>query len=203
MIFDLLLTLLKKSRVARDLFFVGGILLVIVGIYEAGKLAERKATEIATKIENASLVNAQNDLQQKVNDQFGAMQKNINNQFATLQHSLETNNANITATRDNLSKLTDSRVLVTNISSDTSTSSNTSKTGTSKGEASGSYYARLSDSSLQFLKGEAYRADQCAVRLTGAQSLVSEYQKDIKEYQDAIQSIIAQSKINKKDTLVK
>lgn len=200
MIVDFIIALLKKSRLARDSALILGVLLVIFGTYEVGQYTQRKATKLVDDAKNQVLAQVQNSIQTSTNNQTKSLQDNINQQFTSINTTMEQNNANIQKANNALDNLGPVWLRVDKVSTNPGTG-NKDSTGTdtsTRSNSNGTYYAKLPDSSLQFLKGEAKRADECAVRLTAAQSDITGYLNAINNYQQIVKSALDASDLSNK-----
>lgn len=177
------------NPVVRWIIGIFVILLVMFGLYQGGKYAQRKVTETINTAQNQMLDIVQKNIQSNFNTQFDTLQGNINTQFASIDQRLKDNKNAIEDSRSALGHLDNVWMRVDGVSSTLPVSDSKDKAigATASGSGShGTYYAKLPDSSLQFLKGEAYRADRCAVRLDAAQQTLVQYKGAFEEYQKTV-----------------
>lgn len=194
---NLLLTAAWENKYVRALLLILLFVLLCFGLYEGGKYAQRKTTDVINAAKNEMLETMQKSLQTSIDTGIGNIQTNFDNNMKGIDQKLEDNKNAIAQTKSGLDNLGPVwlRVDDTSTTPGGSNNSTASKTATTQSGSDGAHYARLSDSSLQFLKGEAYRADECAVSLTKVQSELVDTRDAFQKYMDSVTAGLQASKI--------
>lgn len=194
---NLLIAAVWENKILRGILLVLLFLLLCFGLYEGGKYAQRKTTDAINTAKNEMLESMQKSLQTSVNTGIGNIQSNLDSNIKGIDKKLEENKNAIAQSKSGLDSLGPVwlRVDDTGTAPGVSSNNTASKIATAGSTSDGAHYARLSDSSLQFLKGEAYRADQCAVSLNKVQGDLVETRAAFQSYMDSVTAILQAAKI--------
>lgn len=186
------------SKVVRTLLAILVLVLLCFGLYQGGKYAQRSLTDAINKAQDQLIAQIQQNLQATIDERMNTIQASLNSNMAGIQTNLKAQKDEISKTHDALNNLGDVWLQVEDTRNADGSSSGDSKTTGSASGGSGSHgtsYAKLPAASVQFLKGEAYRGDQCAVRLTSAQQTLVQYQGAFEKYQTAVQDALKAAKL--------
>lgn len=194
-----IITAVFANKVVRVILAILLILLIAFGLYEAGKYAQRTLTNAINEAKNEMLVQMQKSVQDTINNNIGNIQTSLDSNMAVINKQLKDNQNAIEQAKSGLDSLPDVwlRVDGTRTAPSGSSSSAPSKTGTVGSDSNGTYYAKLPTASLQFLKGESYRADQCAVSLTKVQGELADTRQAFQKYMDDVTAAMASAKVSK------
>lgn len=177
---------LMKS-ISRILISLLVLILIVAGLYYGGKYAQRKFDAAVSAATQQVTNSIQASLQRSLDEKMSGLQNDLDGKFATLNGKYDEQKKNIDSTRDQLNQLGDVWLRVEDVRTDEKHVGNTGSSGSqstgSQTGSNGTHYARLPNSSVQFLKGEAYRADQCALRLGAAQEALVLYKGAFEKYQ--------------------
>ncbi|QQV92139.1 putative spanin [Klebsiella phage vB_KpM_FBKp24] len=192
-------TTLAGNRYFRCLIVILLIMLLVFGIYQAGKYVQKKINDTVAQVTNQITKNVQESLQKSLNEQMGGLQNQIDNNFSSINGKFDEQQQSINDTKLKLNNIGDVWLRVERVRTDAEHVSNAKGTGSkstgSSGGSDGTYYAKLPDSNVQFLKGEAFRADQCAVRLGAAQQVIVQYKGAFEKYQSLVATYLAAAQI--------
>lgn len=192
-------TTLAGNKYFRCLIVIVLILLFILGVYHAGKYAQKKINDTVAQVTNQITKNVQESLQKSLNEQMGGLQNQIDNNFSSINGKFDEQQQSINDTKLKLNSIGDVWLRVERVRTGAEHVSDSKSTGSkstgSSGGSDGTYYAKLPDSNVQFLKGEAFRADQCAVRLGAAQQVIVQYKGAFEKYQSLVATYLAAAQV--------
>lgn len=186
------------SKVVRALLAILVLVLLCFGLYQGGKYAQRSLTDAINKAQDQLIAQIQKNLQVTINERVDTIQASLNSNMAGIQTNLKAQKDEISKTHDALNNLGDVWLQVEDTRNSASSGSGDNKAVSPAAGGSGShgtYYAKLPAAFVQSLKGEAYRGDQCAVRLTVAQQTLVQYQGAFEKYQTAVQDALKAAKL--------
>ncbi|QDB71172.1 i-spanin [Serratia phage Moabite] len=150
-----------------------------------------------TDARNSMLSELQKGLQAGLDDKLNGLSKSMDDGFDKLNKGLNDAKTNIDKQRTQLDSIGDVWLRVDATKGADGNAGDKGKgsqvTGSPAG-SNGTYYAKLPESSVQFLKGEAYRADQCAVYLGAAQEALVQYKGAFEKYQQYVREALDQAK---------
>lgn len=194
-------TSLLANKFVRWVLIVVLIFLFIFGIFKAGEYVQQKVNDTITKVTNDITKNIQVELQKSLDEKMGKMQGSLETELTKINGKFDEQQKNINDTKSKLDGINDVWLRVERVRADGEHVSDTKGTGSqSTGSGSGgdgTYYAKLPTENVQFLKGEAYRADQCAVRLGAAQQTLVQYKGAFEKYQDLVQTYLSAAQVGK------
>lgn len=190
---------LLANRYVRLLLVIIMIVMVVYGIYRLGIHVQKTITDAITQTQEQMVSVIQKSIQSNLDGKVNDLSKKMDDNFNGINEKLNDAQNNIDQTRARLNNIGDVWLRVDKVSP---TKGNSGSTGNQKGGSTGSqtgsdgvYYAKLPDENVQFLKGEAYRGDQCAVRLTAAQQALVQYKGAFEEYQRIVKDALALAKL--------
>jgi len=186
------------SKVVRALLAILVLVLLCFGLYQGGKYAQRSLTDAINKAQDQLIAQIQKNLQATINERVDTIQASLNSNMAGIQTNLKAQKDEISKTHDALNNLGDVWLQVEDTRNSASSGSGDNKAVSPAAGGSGSHgthYAKLPAAFVQSLKGEAYRGDQCAVRLTVAQQTLVQYQGAFDKYQTAVQDALKAAKL--------
>lgn len=194
------ITALLNNTFVRAILVILALLLVAFGLYKLGEHVEKKINDTIQQTTDSLVKNMQDSLQKSMDNRLDQFSTDLDGKIASINVDFSNAQKNIDATNTKLNNLGDVWLRVDRVQSGQGNVSNPTGQGNkSTGSGSGSdgtYYAKLPDASLQFLKGEAYRADQCAVRLTSAQQVLVQYKGAFEQYQQLVQTYLAAANVS-------
>lgn len=188
------------NTLTKYLLGIAGVVIVVVGLYQAGKYAQRKIDDTVTKVTSSITNSVRASLQESLNKEMGGFRDDFNSKIDQVNKNYAANQNSINRTRDQLNNLSDVWLRVDKVRSNSQHVSDAKGTGsqsaTSQSGSDGTYYAQLPNEDVQFLKGEAYRADQCAVRLNSAQQALVQYEGAFELYQRLVREYLAAAQVS-------
>lgn len=180
-----------NNKLVRWLLVILSILLFIYGVFKAGEYAQKKITETIADVTNQMTQTIQKNLQQSLDEHMGALQNELDNNLSSINGKFDEQQKAIKNTQSKLDGIGDVWLRVERVRTDQKHIGNAQGTGSqtpgSSGGSDGTYYAKLPAENVQFLKGEAFRADQCAVRLNAAQQVIVQYKGAFVKYQELVE----------------
>lgn len=190
---------LLGNKYVQLLILIAVILLTVFGIYKFGMHVQNQINDSFNKAQADLIGTLKESLQGKLDNGIDDLSKKMDANFEKLNGRLEDATTKINATKSQLDGLNDVWLRVEDVSDSRGDSSGVGSKGSeaagSQSGSNGTHYAKLPTTSLQFLKGEAYRGDQCAVRLTSAQQALVQYKGAFETYQGILQDALKQAKL--------
>ncbi|UQT03120.1 hypothetical protein TOTORO_02570 [Serratia phage vB_SmaS-Totoro] len=176
------------------------VLIAIVSTYVVVKVNAYINNQVEKRLlesRNAMLKELQKSIQGSLDNKLDGLSASMNDGFAKINKGLNDAKQNIESQRTQLDNIGDVWLRVDATKGSDGNAGDKGQGSKGTGDQSGdngTYYAKLPNSSLQFLKGEAYRADQCAVRLGAAQEALVQYKGAFEKYQTYVREALDQAK---------
>lgn len=166
------------------------VILLVVGAYWFGGYNERDKSTAVDGAVHTLTNNLNAKLGSVVDSQVGGINTRLKDSFDEMSLQFSVNQKSLNDRYLSILNAPPGRVLVTP-SVRSAADAETAKLAAASGRGDGSYYAELSNSSRDFLAGEARRADQCAVQLTDAQQTLKEWKRAVEDYNRTIAAAYA------------
>lgn len=146
---------------------------------------------------NAMLAAVQTSIQGEINGRLDELSHTLDANFENINKSLSDAKANIETQRAQLDSIGDVWLRVDAVKGSGSNTGDKSKGSSGPGNQSGdngASYAKLPAAHVQFLKGEATRANEYAVRLIAAQQALVQYKGAFEKYQLYVKDALEKAK---------
>lgn len=192
---SIIAAILGNWRIFLYVLLIGG-----AGTYAVVKLNQYvsyRLDKALTDQRNAILSDVQKSIQESLDRQLNDLSGRLDDQFNRINVGLNDAKSKIENQRTQLDSIGDVwlRVDATRADSGTGSKGEGSKSSGNQSGDNGAGYAKLPATHVQFLKGEAYRADQCAVRLGAAQETLVQYKGAFEQYQQYVRDALERAKI--------